>query len=182
MPRNPRKPILAALADFCNHRGPTFTSDELVDWINRRFGFESPATLLAYARRIKARQIARKLTCFDPETRTRVPRLWPVADPRTGEPAFADITQLPPETRRRLIQTQARLQAQLRTLQRALEDSTSGQGLFEFYTDCLTSNPDDETRDPAPAQPGSPPDPDLEADDYPLFQRPQPHLTHARSH
>jgi hypothetical protein len=126
--------IVASLRELCAERGPRLTTEEIVAWIERLGGFETDPELIAFAKKMKARQLARRLEYEDEESGLRIKRLWSFRDPRTGERYYADILQLPEDRRRLLIRQYARFLEQLRTVRRAMADYFAGQQFFSFYT------------------------------------------------
>lgn len=125
--------IVASLKELCEDEGPRLSTQEIVRWIERQGGFETNAELIAFAKKMKARQYARQLMYDDEESGLRVKRLWSFRDRETGERYYHDITQLSPDRRRKLIQQYARFVEQLRTVRQAMADYFAGQGFFEFY-------------------------------------------------
>ena len=138
--------IVASLKELCEEEGPRIGTGRIVDWIEQQGGYESAAELIAFAKKMKARQYARLLMFEDEETGLKIKRLWSTYDRATGERCYNDITQLPPERRRTLIDQYAQFLDQMRTVRRALADYLAGQEFFDFYT-----------ADPAP--PAAPPAP-----------------------
>jgi len=126
--------IVASLKELCEERGPKFATQTIVDWIEEHDGFESNAELIAFAKKMKARQYARLLTFDDEESDLRIKRLWSFRDRETGERYYHDIMQLSPERRRKLIQQYAGFLDQLRSVRRAMADYFAGQEFFSFYT------------------------------------------------
>ncbi len=124
--------IVASLKELCEEEGPRIGTDRIVRWIERNGGFDSDAELIAFAKKMKARQYARQLMYDDEESGLRVKRLWSFRD-HDGERYYHDIARLSPERRRRLIQQYARFVEQLRSVRRAMADYFAGQGFFEFY-------------------------------------------------
>ncbi len=127
--------IVASLKELCEEEGPRIGTDRIVRWIDQQGGYESPAELIAFAKKMKARQYARLLMYDDEESGLRIKRLWSTRDPRTGERHYNDIAQLAPERRRKLIQQYARFLEQLRSVRRAMTDYFAGQEFFEFYVE-----------------------------------------------
>jgi hypothetical protein len=125
--------IVASLKELCESEGPRLTTERIVEWIDWQGGFESKAELVAFARKMKARQLARQLMYDDEESGLRVKRLWSYRDPETRERCYHDIAQLPPERRQKLIEQYARFAEQMRSVRRAMSDYFAGQGFFEFY-------------------------------------------------
>lgn len=137
--------IVASLKEYCEAEGPKLTTKGIVGWIDRAGGFESNAELIAFAKKMKARQYARLLMYDDEETGLRVKRLWSFRDKETGERYYHDIAQLSPDRRKRLIQHYAHFVEQLRGVRKAMSDYFAGQGFFEFYAGTV------EERQAAPA-------------------------------
>ena len=127
--------IVASLKELCEEEGPRIGTDRIVRWIERQGGYESDAELIAFAKKMKARQYARLLFYEDEESGLRIKRLWSFRDRATGERYYNDILQLSPDRRRRLIQQYAQFLEQLRSVRRAMSDYFAGQEFFEFYTD-----------------------------------------------
>jgi hypothetical protein len=127
--------IVASIKELCAAEGPKLTTDRIVRWIERHGGYESNAELIAFAKKMKARQYARMLMFDDEETGLRLKRLWSFRDPQTGERYYHDILALSPERRRKLIREYAQFLEQLRTVRRAMADYFAGQEFLEFYTD-----------------------------------------------
>ncbi len=125
--------IVASLKELCEGDGPRISTDRIVRWIEWHGGYESNAELIAFAKKMKARQYARQLMFDDEESGLRVKRLWSFRDRETGERYYHDIAQLSPERRRKLIQQYARFVDQLRSVRRAMADYFAGQAFFEFY-------------------------------------------------
>jgi hypothetical protein len=140
--------IVASLKELCEEQGPRISTDKIVRWIEFHGGYESNAELIAFAKKMKARQYARLLMYDDEETGVRVKRLWSFRDPATGERHYHDLAQLSPERRRTLIDQYVRFVDQLRSVRRAMADYFAGQSFFEFYTG--EEEPEAEA-EPAPA-------------------------------
>jgi hypothetical protein len=125
--------IVASLKELCEEEGPKFTTDRIVRWIERHGGYESDSELIAYAKKMKARQYARQVLFDDEETGLRIKRLWSFRDTVTGERYYHDVLQLPPERRRKLIHQYAQFLDQLRSVRRAMADYFAGQEFFPFF-------------------------------------------------
>ncbi|MEW4567747.1 hypothetical protein AB1L88_07760 [Tautonia sp. JC769] len=125
--------IVMSLKELCAEEGPKIRTETIVEWIDRQGGFESEAELIAYAKKMKARQFARQLTYEDEETGLKIKRLWSFRDPVTRERYYNDILQLPEEQRRRLIIQYSHFLDQLRSVRRAMADYFAGQEFFPFY-------------------------------------------------
>jgi hypothetical protein len=126
--------IVASLKELCEEQGPRISTEKIVRWIEQHGGYESNAELIAFAKKMKARQYARLLMYDDEESGVRVKRLWSFRDPATGERYYHDLAQLSPERRRTLIDQYVRFVEQLRSVRRAMADYFAGQSFFEFYT------------------------------------------------
>jgi hypothetical protein len=109
------------------------TTSQIVAWIEGQGGYDSEAELIAFAKKMKARQYARMLTFADEETGLRIKRLWSFRDRETGSRCYTDICDLSPERRRHLIQQYSQFLDQLRSVRRAMSDYFAGQQFFEFY-------------------------------------------------
>lgn len=127
--------IVASLKELCVEKGPRLTTEQIVDWIDRQGGFESDAELLAFAKKMKARQFARMLEYEDEESNLRIKRLWSFYDPEHGRRFYADILQMPDDRRRRLVRQYSQFLDQLRTVRRAMADYFAGQQFFDFYVE-----------------------------------------------
>src|SRR5262249_47180152 len=125
--------VVASLKELCVEEGPRLTTDRIVRWIERHGGYETDAELIAFAKKMKARQYARLLFYEDEETGWRVKRLWSFRERGTGRRYYADILQPPPERRRKLIREYARFLEQLRSVRKAMADYFAGQQFFDFY-------------------------------------------------
>ncbi|AGA25721.1 hypothetical protein [Singulisphaera acidiphila] len=125
--------IVASLKELCVEKGPRLTTEQIVDWIDQQAGFESDAELLAFAKKMKARQFARMLEYEDEESSLRIKRLWSFYDPELGRRFYADILQMPDDRRRRLVRQYAQFLDQLRSVRRAMADYFAGQQFFDFY-------------------------------------------------
>jgi hypothetical protein len=143
--------IVASLKELCESRGPRLTTMDIVAWIDRHHGYESHAELVAFAKKMKARQYARMLAYEDEETGLRIKRLWSVRDPGTGRRSYADLLDLPDDRRKRLIEQYAKFMEQQRALRKAMADFFAGQQFFDFYTLEKPTEPEvDWKRDAAP--------------------------------
>jgi hypothetical protein len=141
--------IVASLKELCAEKGPRLHTDQIVEWIDRIRGFESNAVLIAYAKKMKARQYARMLEYDDEETGMRVKRLWSFRDQIQGGRFYADILEMPDTDRRRLLRQYARFQRQMRSVRKAMADYFAGQRFFDFYTEL----PDEDEVEAKPAAP-----------------------------
>lgn len=146
--------IIASLKELCEEEGPRLSTQRIVGWIEWHGGFETDAELIAFAKKMKARQLARQLMYDDEETGMRVKRLWSFRDRDSKERCYHDIAQLAPERRRQLIRQYARFAEQLRSVRRAMADYFAGQGFFEFYTE--GEGPSDDADRTAPNRPAKP--------------------------
>jgi hypothetical protein len=125
--------IVASLKELCEEKGPKLTTEEIVNWIDQHGGYESNAVLLAYAKKMKARQYARLLDYEDEESGLRIKRLWSFYDREQRRRFYADILQMPEARRRRLVRQYAQFLDQLRSVRRAMADYFAGQQFFDFY-------------------------------------------------
>jgi hypothetical protein len=140
--------IVASLKELCAEKGPRLETSDIVEWIERIRGFEPNAELISFAKKMKARQFARMLEYEDENTGMRIKRLWSFRDPEAGGRYYADILEMPPADRKRLIRQYFRFQAQLRTVRKAMADYFAGQRFFDFYTE-LPDEEEAEERKPA---------------------------------
>ena len=136
--------IVASLKELCAAEGPKIPTETIVEWIDRHGGYGSEAELIAFAKKMKARQYARQLTYEDEETGLKIKRLWSFRDPRSGERYYNDILQLPEERRRRLVMQYAHFLEQLRSVRRAMADYFAGQEFFPFYVGAEANGVEDE--------------------------------------
>ena len=127
--------IVASLKELCAEKGPRLGTEDIVKWIERIGGFETNAELVAFAKKMKARQYARMLEYEDEESGMRIKRLWSLRDQAQGRRFYADILEMPGEERKRFIRQYARFQKQLRAARRAMADYFAGQRFFDFYSD-----------------------------------------------
>ena len=125
--------IVASLKELCAEKGPRVNTEEIVEWIDRHHGYESDAELIAFAKKMKARQYARMLDYEDEESGFKIKRLWSVYDREHGRRFYADILEMPADQRRRMVREYARFLKQLRTVRRAMADYFAGQQFFDFY-------------------------------------------------
>ena len=141
MPMGPAE-IVASLKELCESQGPTITTGAIVDWIDEQGGYESDAELIAFAKKMKARQYARMLMFDDEDTGRKIKRLWsfPGCDP--SRRAYSDILAMPADRRRALIDKYVTFLDQLTSVRRAMTDYLAGQEFFDFYV---------ENHDPEPA-------------------------------
>jgi len=133
--------IVASLKELCAEKGPRLTTEDIVAWVEKQGGFESPTELVRYAKKMKARQYARMLEFEDEESGLKIKRLWSFHDPRRARRFYMDILEMPEEQRTRLIRQYARFLKQLRGIRKAMADYFAGQKFFDFY-------PGDEVEEP----------------------------------
>lgn len=126
--------IVADLKELCEERGPRIRTLDVVRRLERLGAYESTAELVAFAKKMKARNYARMLLYEDPDSGLRIKRLWSFRD-RKGDRYYHDVAAMTPDRRRRLVEQYARFSNQLRSVRRALNDYIAGQGFFEFYSD-----------------------------------------------
>ena len=127
--------IVASLKELCAEHGPRLSTEEIVAWIERIGGYETNTELIAFAKKMKARQYARMLDYEDDDSGVRIKRLWSMHDPARGRRFYADITEMPVDERKRFIQQYTAFLKQLRAARRALADYFAGQRFFDFYTE-----------------------------------------------
>ena len=127
--------IVASLKELCETKGPRLTTGDIVAWIDDHSGYESDAELVAFAKKMKARQYARMLAYEDEESGLRVKRLWSVRDREDGRRSYADLLDMPVDRRRKLIKEYAKLLEQQRSIRRAMADFFAGQQFFDFYSE-----------------------------------------------
>jgi hypothetical protein len=132
--------IVASLKELCAENGPRITTEEIVAWIDEMGGYESKAELIAYAKKMKARQYARMLDYEDEDTGLRIKRLWSFYDAARQRRYYADILELPEDQRKRLIRQYTKFLKQLRIVRKAMADYFAGQRFFDFYP----GDPDEE--------------------------------------
>ncbi len=125
--------IVASLKELCAEKRPRLTTDEIVAWIEQNGGYESCAELVAFAKKMKARQYARMLEYEDEDTGMKIKRLWSSYDPVRKRRFYHDILELPADRRKRLIRQHARFLEQLRSVRKAMADYFAGQQFFSFY-------------------------------------------------
>ena len=129
--------IVASLKELCDEHGPRLVTEQIVDWIETIGGYESEAELIAFAKKMKARQYARLLEYDDERVGRRIKQLWSFRDKRRNRRYYTDILQMSEERRNRLVDEYIRFAGQLKTVRKAMADSLAGQGFFEFYGDDL---------------------------------------------
>jgi hypothetical protein len=127
--------IVVSLKELCLEKGPRLTTEQIVAWIDGLGGFESNAELIAFAKKMKARQYARMLAFEDEDSGLRIKRLWSFHDPSRGRRQYVDILELPDDERKRFIREYSRFLKQLRSVRRAMSDYLAGQRFFDFYPD-----------------------------------------------
>jgi len=125
--------IVASLKELCAEKGPRISTEDIVAWVDRLGGFESPVELVRFAKKMKARQYARMLEFEDEESGQRIKRLWSFHDARQARRFYMDILEMPDEQRTRLIRQYARFLKQLRGVRKAMADYFAGQKFFDFY-------------------------------------------------
>jgi hypothetical protein len=127
--------IVASLKELCVEKGPRLGTEDIVTWIERIGGFETNAELVAFAKKMKARQYARMLEYEDEDSGMRIKRLWSFHDQALGRRFYSDILEMPADDRKRFIRQYARFQKQIRAARRAMADYFAGQRFFDFYSD-----------------------------------------------
>jgi hypothetical protein len=145
--------IVASLRELCAEKGPRLTTEEIVAWIEGIGGFETEPELVAFAKKMKARQFARMLEFEDEDSGLRIKRLWSFHDEGRGRRFYADILELPEEQRRRLIRQYAKFVKQLRAVRKAMADYFAGQRFFDFYpADPEEDDAEEEVQVPTPSR------------------------------
>ena len=137
--------IVTSLKELCAEHGPRLTTEQIVSWIDNQGGYESEVELIAFAKKMKARQYARMLEYEDVESGLRIKRLWSFYDARKSRRFYMDILEMPDDERRKLVRQYARFLKQLRSVRRAMSDYFAGQQFFVFYTDDDEQNGDEAT-------------------------------------
>jgi hypothetical protein len=125
--------IVASLKELCVEQGPRLSTEQIVAWIDRHGGYGTNAELVAFAKKMKARQYARMLDFEDEESGLRIKRLWSFYDPTHHQRFYADILEMPEDRRRKLIRQYARFLKQLKSVRKAMSDYFAGQQFFDFY-------------------------------------------------
>ena len=134
MPMGPAE-IVASLKELCEAQGPTLDTNLIVKWIDDQGGYDTDAELIAYAKKMKARQYARMLMFDDEESGRKIKRLWSFNDRDSGRRAYSDILAMPPGRRRELIDKYVNFLDQLSSVRRAMTDYLAGQEFFDFYVE-----------------------------------------------
>ena len=134
MPMGPAE-IVASLKELCEAHGPKLDTAAIVQWIDDHDGYDSDAELIAYAKKMKARQYARMLMFDDEDTGRKIKRLWSFNDRDSGRRAYSDILAMPLERRRELIARYVNFIDQLSSVRRAMTDYLAGQEFFDFYVE-----------------------------------------------
>ena len=80
--------IVASLKELCAEKGPRLGTEEIVAWIERIGGYETNAELVAFAKKMKARQYARMLEYEDEDSGMRIKRLWSFHDQARRTPVL----------------------------------------------------------------------------------------------
>jgi hypothetical protein len=125
--------IVASLRELCAEKGPRLTTEEIVTWIDRIGGYDTDPELIAFAKKMKARQFARMLEFEDEDSGLRIKRLWSFYDEGRGRRFYADILELPDDQRKRLLRQYAKFLKQMRAIRKAMADYFAGQRFFDFY-------------------------------------------------
>src|SRR5262245_34312145 len=76
--------IVASLRELCAEKGPRLSTEQIVAWIEAINGYESETELIAFAKKMKARQLARMLEFEDEDSGLRIKRLWSFYDEARG--------------------------------------------------------------------------------------------------
>lgn len=125
--------IVASLKELCATEGPRLGTDRIVAWIDENGGFGSDAELIAFAKKMKARQYARRLEYDDAESGMRIKRLWSFHDSARRRRFYVDILELPEAERQRLTREYTKFLTQMRAIRKAMSDYMAGQAFFDFY-------------------------------------------------
>ncbi len=125
--------IVASLKELCETGEADLTTGAIVKWIDEHSGYGSDAELIAYAKKMKARQYARKLMFEDDGLGRQVKRLWSFPNGQPGRRTYQDISTWDPEKRREFIEQFVHLQEQIYTARKAMADFLAGQRFFSFY-------------------------------------------------
>lgn len=125
--------IVASLKELCAAEGPKLSTERIVAWIDQVGGFGTNAELIQFAKKMKARQYARRLDYDDAESGTKIKRLWSFHDAARHRRFYIDILELPEAERRRLTREYTRYLTQIRAIRRAMSDYLAGQAFFDFY-------------------------------------------------
>jgi len=125
--------IVASLKELCAEEGPRLSTERIVAWIDQNGGFGSEAELIEFAKKMKARQYARRLEYDDAESGMRIKRLWSFHDSALRRRFYIDILELPDAERQRLTREYTRFLTQIRAVRKAMSDYLAGQAFFDFY-------------------------------------------------
>ena len=87
--------IVASLRELFAEKGPRLTTEEIVAWIERIGGFETEPELVAFAKKMKARQFARMLEFEDEDSGLRIKRLWSFYDEAAGGDSMPTSSRCP---------------------------------------------------------------------------------------
>ncbi len=120
--------IVISLKELCAEQGPRLSTEQIVAWIDHQGGSESDVELVAFAKKMKARQYARMLEYEDAESGLGIKRLWSLHDPRRGRRFYMNILEMPDDERRKLVRQYARFLRQLRSVRRACPSTSPGRG------------------------------------------------------
>ena len=101
-------------------------------------GFESNADLVAFAKKMKARQYARMLEYEDEDTGMRIKRLWSFRDQVKGGRFYADILEMPEADRKRLIASTPASRASCAPSARRWPITSPASGSSTFTPNCPT--------------------------------------------
>src|ERR1700677_4435430 len=123
--------IVASLKELCAEKGPRLGTEDIVAWIEGIGGYETNAEIVAFAKRMKARQYARMLEYEDEDSGMRIKRLWSFHDHARGRRFYADILEMPADERKRFIRQYTRFLKEIRVARRAMADYFAGQRFFD---------------------------------------------------
>ena len=87
--------IVASLKELCDEEGPRISTERIVRVDRAAGGYESDAELIAFAKKMKARQYARMLVYEDEESGLRIKRLWSFRDRRRASATTPTSSRCP---------------------------------------------------------------------------------------
>ena len=125
--------IVASLKELCEAEEAQLTTGSIVKWIDDHGGYGSDAELIAFAKKMKARQYARKLMFEDEDLGRNIKRLWSFPNGEPGRRTYQDISTWTPERRREFVEQFAFFQDQILVARKAMADFLAGQQFFDFY-------------------------------------------------
>ena len=125
--------IVASLKELCEAEETQLTTGSIVKWIDDHGGYGSDDELIAFAKKMKARQYARKLMFEDQDLGRNIKRLWSFPNGQPGRRTYQDISTWTPERRKDFVEQFAFFQDQILTARKAMSDFLAGQQFFGFY-------------------------------------------------